>query len=73
LIPLVSWPMLNEVIIYGNPIVYNNVGYPPLLKQYLIDRLGVNIHRIRPIKPLKTPILLPQREHRIVSQFFVLI
>lgn len=46
LIPLVSWPMLNEVIIYGNPIVYNNVGYPPLLKQYLIDRLGINIHRL---------------------------
>ena len=59
--------MLNEIIIYGNPIVYNNVGYPPLLKQYLIDRLGINIHRIRPIKPLKTPILVPQREHRLVD------
>ena len=45
LIALVSWPMLNEIIIYGNPIVYNNVGHPPLLKQYLVDRLGINLQR----------------------------
>lgn len=45
LIALASWPMLNEIIIYGNPIVYNNVGYPPLLKQYLIDRLGINVQK----------------------------
>jgi len=68
LISLVSWPMLNEVIIYGNPIVYNNVGLPPLLKQYLVDRLGVNLQRNRPLKALKTPLLLPQREHRIVEE-----
>jgi hypothetical protein len=67
LIALASWPMLNEIIIYGNPIVFNNVGIPPLLKQYLIDRLGISIHRIRPLKPLKTPIIIPQREHRIVD------
>jgi hypothetical protein len=66
LISLVSWPSLNEIIIYGNPIVYNNVGHPPLLKQYLVDRLGINLQRTRPLKPLKTPLILPQREHRIV-------
>jgi len=68
LISLVSWPMLNEIIIYGNPIVYNNVGLPPLLKQYLVDRLGVNLQRTRPLRALKTPLLLPQREHRIVEE-----
>lgn len=67
LISLVSWPMLNEIIIYGNPIVYNNVGHPPLLKQYLVDRLGINLQRTRPLKALKTPLLLPQREHRIIN------
>lgn len=67
LISLVSWPLLNEIIIYGNPIVYNNVGHPPLLKQYLIDRLGINLQRTRPLKALKTPILLPQRDHRIIE------
>jgi hypothetical protein len=67
LISLVSWPMLNEIIIYGNPIVYNNVGHPPLLKQYLIDRLGINLQRQRPLKALKTPLLLPQRDHRIIE------
>ena len=50
LIPLASWPMLNEIIIYGNPIVYNNVGYPPLLKQYLIDRLGINVQKLVELK-----------------------
>ena len=45
IIAIASWPMLNELIIYGNPIVYRNVGYPPLLQQYLIDRLGINIKR----------------------------
>lgn len=59
--------MLNEIIIYGNPIVYNNVGHPPLLKQYLIDRLGINLQRQRPLKALKTPLLLPQRDHRIID------
>ncbi|CAF0977868.1 unnamed protein product [Brachionus calyciflorus] len=67
LIAIASWPLLNEVILYGNPIVYNNVGFTPLIKQYLIDRLGMNIHKIRPLKPLKTPIIVPQREHRVVE------
>lgn len=67
LISLVSWPMLNEIIIYGNPIVYNNVGHPPLLKQYLVDRLGINLQRQRPLKALKTPLLIPQRESRLVE------
>lgn len=67
LIALASWPMLNEIIVYGNPIVYNNVGFPPIIKQYLIDRLGINIHKQRPLKPLKTPLLIPQREHRMVD------
>ena len=29
------------------------------------------INRIRPLKPLKTPILVPQREHRIVNVLIV--
>lgn len=67
MIAIATWPLLNEIILYGNPIVYNNVGYTPLIKQYLIDRLGMNIHKIRPLKPLKVPVLVPQREHRVVD------
>lgn len=67
LIAIATWPLLNEVILYGNPIVYNNVGFPPLIKQYLIERLGMNIQKIRPLKPLKVPVNVPQREHRFVE------
>lgn len=67
LIAIASWPLLNEIILYGNPIVYNNVGLTPLIKQYLVDRLGINIQKIRPLKPLKMPVNVPQREHRFVD------
>lgn len=67
LIAIATWPLLNEVILYGNPIVYNNVGFTPLIKQYLVERLGMNIQKIRPLKPLKVPVNVPQREHRFVD------
>lgn len=53
LIALASWPMLNEVILYGNPIITKNVGYTPLVKNFLIDRLGINIQRFVIIEILK--------------------
>ena len=37
--------MLDEVLLYGNAIITKNVGYTPLVKKFLIDRLGINIHR----------------------------
>lgn len=45
LIAISSWPMLSEIILYGNPIVYNNVGFTPLIKKYLVERLGINVQR----------------------------
>jgi hypothetical protein len=60
--------MLNEIILYGNPIVYNNVGYTPLIKKYLIERLGINVQRQRPMRPLRAqPVIVPQRENRTVD------
>lgn len=68
LIAISSWPMLNEIILYGNPIVYNNVGYPPLIKKYLVERLGISVHRQRPLRPLRAqPTVIPQRESRLVD------
>jgi hypothetical protein len=59
--------MLNEIILYGNPIVYNNVGYTPLIKKYLVERLGINVQRQRPLRPLRAqPVVVPQRESRMV-------
>lgn len=67
LIAIASWPMLDEVLLYGNTIITKNVGYTPLVKKFLIDRLGINIHRIKPLKPLKMPMSVPKKEHRLVD------
>lgn len=69
LIGLASWPMLNEIILHDNPIVTKHVGYPPLLKKFLIDRLGINIQRTKTLGPLRVPLNLStiKQENRIVN------
>lgn len=40
-----SWPSLTEIILAGNPLVQYHVGLPPLIESFLMDRLGMKVHR----------------------------
>lgn len=40
-----SWPGLTEIVLTDNPLIQNHVGLPPLVESFLIDRLGMKVHR----------------------------
>jgi hypothetical protein len=40
-----SWPSLTEIVLADNPLVQHHVGLPPLIENFLIDRLGMKVHR----------------------------
>ncbi|CAF3346817.1 unnamed protein product [Rotaria socialis] len=63
-----SWPSLTEIILAGNPLVQNHVGLPPLIESFLMDRLGMKVHRTNPsLKPEKQFFAKPIKKHRQVT------
>jgi len=40
-----SFPILDKLLIIGTDLVKNSKGDPPLLKQFLSDRIGINVQR----------------------------
>ena len=40
-----SWPGLTEIVLADNPLIRHHVGLPPLVESFLINRLGMRIHR----------------------------
>lgn len=44
-LPVVGWPMLQEINLIGNPIVATYKGEPPLINRYLTQRLGITVKR----------------------------
>jgi hypothetical protein len=40
-----SWPSLTEIVLADNPLIQHHVGLPPLIESFLIDRLGMKVHR----------------------------
>jgi hypothetical protein len=45
LMAVASWPSLTEIVLADNPLIQRHVGFPPLIESFLIDRLGMKIHR----------------------------
>lgn len=63
-----SWPSLTEIVLADNPLVQHHVGLPPLIESFLIDRLGMKIHRINPsLKSEKQFYAKPIKKHRQVN------
>ncbi|XP_002738623.1 X-ray radiation resistance-associated protein 1-like [Saccoglossus kowalevskii] len=67
LLAVAAWPMLTELVIHNNPLTTLNSGDPPLLKRYLVDRLGIHITRLSPQKPQKPGPRVPIKKDRKVS------
>lgn len=63
-----AWPMLTQLDIYANPLTIQNKGDPPLLKQYLVDRLGIRMRRQRPISAGKPVIQVTRTQSRKVAE-----
>ncbi|XP_014664455.1 PREDICTED: leucine-rich repeat-containing protein 32-like [Priapulus caudatus] len=49
LLAIASYPMLTELVLYGNPLATNTKGCPPLLEHCLANRLGITIVREKPM------------------------
>ncbi|CAF0969180.1 unnamed protein product [Adineta ricciae] len=63
-----SWPSLTEVVLAGNPLIHRHVGLPPLIENFLIDRLGMKIHRVDPSLKVDKPFIAkPIKKHRKVT------
>lgn len=45
LLAVAAWPVLSELVIHSNPLTTDHSGDPPLLKRFLVDRLGIAIVR----------------------------
>merc|ERR1712226_961124 len=54
-LPVVGWPMLQEINIAGNPLVSKYKGEPPLLHRYLTNRLGITLKRFDLPQKLRIP------------------
>ncbi|XP_013397542.1 X-ray radiation resistance-associated protein 1 [Lingula anatina] len=67
LLPVAAWPMLNELVIHDNPLTTRNSGDPPILKQYLQDRLGIRVVRKKPQPAIKPHVEVPQKASRKVK------
>ncbi|CAF0756691.1 unnamed protein product [Adineta steineri] len=65
---IASWPSLTEIILVDNPLIQRHVGLPPLIENFLIDRLGMKIHRTNPsLKSEKQFYAKPIKKHRKVN------
>ncbi|CAF3532328.1 unnamed protein product [Rotaria sp. Silwood1] len=63
-----SWPSLTEIILADNPLVQRHVGFPPLIESFLMDRLGMKVHRVNPsLKSEKQFYAKPIKKHRQVT------
>ncbi|CAF1332882.1 unnamed protein product, partial [Didymodactylos carnosus] len=63
-----SWPCLTEMLLTDNPLIRRNVGLPPLVESFLIDRLGIKVHRTEPpVTAGKQLYTKPVKRHRKVS------
>jgi len=51
LLALATWPLLNELKLWGNPLMRSNKGIPPVLYHHLKVLCGINIIRKEP-RPL---------------------
>lgn len=68
ILAVAAWPALTHLVLFGNPIVKNTNGQPPLISHYLNKRLGINVHRFKPRKPVHTPTaVIPNVKSRKVS------
>ncbi|UJR37722.1 hypothetical protein I4U23_030417 [Adineta vaga] len=65
---IASWPCLAEIILVDNPLIKRHVGLPPLIENFLINRLGMKVHRVNPLlKPEKPFYAKPIKKHRKVT------
>ncbi|CAF4336211.1 unnamed protein product, partial [Adineta steineri] len=65
---IASWPSLTEIVLVDNPLIQRHVGLPPLIENFLIDRLGMKIHRTNPsLKSEKQFYVKPIKKHRKVN------
>jgi len=68
IVAVAAWPALTHLVLFGNPIVKNTNGQPPLISHYLNKRLGINVHRFKPRKPAHTPTaVIPNVKSRKVT------
>ena len=59
--------MLSELVIHDNPLTTENSGDPPLLKQFLKERLGIQIQRKRSAPVAKPSVEIPVKPERKVT------
>lgn len=67
LMPAAAWPSLQELLIYGNPLVTEHSGDPVLLKRFLVDHLGMRLIRKEPKKSIKPNVEIQTKKDRLVS------
>ncbi|CAD5113791.1 DgyrCDS2958 [Dimorphilus gyrociliatus] len=67
LMPVAAWPNVQELLVHGNPLVTEHSGDPALLKQFLVDHLGIQLIRKEPPKSIKPTIEIPTKKERFVS------
>ena len=60
--------MLTELVIHDNPLTTENSGDPPLLKQFLQERLGIRIQRKRSLPFAKPSVEIHTKPERKVMK-----
>ena len=45
LLALTSWPVLQDLKLWGNPLIHSFKGVPPVISHHLQKMCGVNVHR----------------------------
>ncbi|RUS78772.1 hypothetical protein EGW08_013456, partial [Elysia chlorotica] len=59
LLAVAAWPMLLELDIQGNPLTTETSGDPPLIRRFLMDRLGIKVNRIK--RPAESGFLVKEK------------
>ncbi|XP_069496255.1 X-ray radiation resistance-associated protein 1 isoform X2 [Ambystoma mexicanum] len=67
LLAVALFPSLAELVIHGNPLTTLRSGDPPLLTNFLHDRLGINIIRKKSFEQGKPHIFIPVKAKRKVK------
>ena len=67
LLAIAAWPMVSELVIHDNPLTTESSGDPPLLKQFLQERLGIRIQRKRPMPVSKPSVEIAVKPERKVK------
>ena len=62
--------MLSELVIHDNPLTTENSGDPPLLKQFLQERLGIRIQRKRSSAFVKPGVEIHAKPEQKVSNLY---